>query len=172
MSVFIFFIFVAWIIISIKKNNDEKAHEEKMKAVVEKLKKCESEVGSDKTTTTNSSNAYVSSNNSYSSSNYSSRKTETYSSKKNDIKEPTVVLYEAIKKSKETNSEVNYKYGTYVKNGILYDSKGSKIKNRDAFFKKVEDNYIKKHGYDKEHMDKKNKHKKEVDKYLKNIGKR
>lgn len=51
-----------------KKNNYEKVNEEKMKAIVEKNKKCESEINMYETTTTNSSNTYVSSNNSYSSS--------------------------------------------------------------------------------------------------------
>lgn len=68
--------------------------------------------------------------------------------------------------------KVGYRYGTYAEDCVLYDSKGNIIRDREAFLKKVEDNYINKHGYNQEHIDKKAKHKQEVDEYLKSIGKR
>ena len=89
-----------------------------------------------------------------------------------NIKEPYVELYEVLKMSRRVNEKIGYRYGTYAEDGVLYDSKGNVIRDREVFFKKVEDNYINKHGYDQEHMDKKAKHKQEVDEYLKSIGKR
>lgn len=124
------------------------------------------------TSSSNSSNSSSSSISSYSTSNssksssYSSGYSSSSSNSTPKKKAPYVELYEAIKKSKRTGESVEYRYGTYVEDGKLYSKNGKKIRNKEAYFAVVEKRYQKKHGYDAEHMRRKEEHKKRVDEYL------
>lgn len=104
-------------------------------------------------------------NNHYSSrTHYDTSRDVFANNKKEDI--PYVELYEAIKKSKRTGKPVKYRYGTVVDDGKLYSKKGEEIKNKEAYFAAAEKRYQNRHGYDEDHMRKKEEHKKKVDEYL------
>ena len=81
-------------------------------------------------------------------------------------KVPKVDLYSGIIASKKEDRTVGYKYGTYIKDGILYTKKGEKIRNKEAYFAKAENRYISKHGKDENYLERKKQHKKDVDDFL------
>lgn len=88
-------------------------------------------------------------------------------SENKEPQKPKVKLYDAIIESKKTGKVIDYSYGTYVKDGILYDENGKEVTDREEYFYDKENKYIYKHGYDEEYMEAKKEHKKAVDEYLK-----
>lgn len=86
--------------------------------------------------------------------------------KKQEKKIPEVELYNGIVISKKEDRIVGYKYGTYIKDGVLYSKKGEKIRNKEAYFAKAERRYISKHGKDENYLERKKQHKKDVDDFL------
>lgn len=98
---------------------------------------------------------------SYNKNSYSSSYTE-----ETGKKIPEVDLYNGIIASKKEDRIVGYKYGTYIKDGILYSKKGEKIRNKEAYFAKAERRYISKHGKDENYLERKKQHKKDVDDFL------
>ena len=99
------------------------------------------------------------------SSNYKNSYSNSYT-EETGKKIPEVELYNGIITSKKEDRIVGYKYGTYIKDGVLYSKKGEKIRNKEAYFAKAERRYISKHGKDENYLERKKQHKKEVDDFL------